>query len=479
MAKKTLTAPEVAAHLGVNESTVRRWSMKGSLPYTLNDQGHRIYAEADVKRLEKKATMRTEGEGEHRVYVFESGSTSVTLSEVDWKRMVRLYSSYDGAPWNVDQVCSEFRLTRHEFYVVCRAQGLTHTSLPFTDDEMVSRPEEDLEEEVLKGVRQRLQRRLVAGKTRQREESAAKWDAFEENALALARALAEEVVRPLPPPEAPPLPAASSNLLVLAPTDLHYGKAAFRANGPGAYDREKAKNRLFTHSLKILHRAKALVGEGFETLVLIGSDGCHIDNVQGATTKGTPQAVDGDPIQAAAQSVYMWVEYIQAVLRNTKGPVNVAGMPGNHDRLVTYLTMAAIDVAFRDNPRVKVDGHVRVYGKHRFGKNLILFHHGDGRSSTTDLALTMATQFPQDWADCPHRTALRGNLHHVKDEQAGGIRNLLIPSLSGSDFYHQMNYPVQNRPLMRAPLFNFSEGLIATLETGPQWDADEGDWASW
>ena len=68
-------------------------------------------------------------------------------------------------------------------------------------------------------------------------------------------------------------------------------------------------------------------------------------------------------------------------------------------------------------------------------------------------------------------------MHHIKDEEGAGIRNLLMPSLSCSDAYHQKNWPSLNRPLVRMPIFDSQTGLMAVLESGPEWDETKNDWA--
>lgn len=496
---------EAAAKLlGVTPRSIRRWIKEGKIKGTLQaDRGVTRWHvdEAAVKKLHKEETLREQAEvaaaaqetllvhspgdterrptvrvdeTEHgRLYVFQAGDTRVTVTEPDLKRMKRLYSNWGGQPANIDQLCAEFRLTRKEFNIIKAARSWTHTSEPFTEEEMVERPIEELEEEALASVRNKLQRRFSSSKQRDTEKAAANWWHFEKKAEEIIQSLCEGGFSFEAPPKNRQETTEGALLAVVFPTDLHYGKYGSAALGPGGGDRNTTLRRLFDATVELLD---TVTNAGVENILLyVGSDGVNADTSLGTTTKGTPQSNDGEMAEIAPAALQMWFDLVE-LIRSYDVNVTIRTRPGNHDDLLTRVYGKALELAYRNCDDVTVDSSAREYGFFQWGACVIMDTHGDGLNATRDLAQVMSTHRPDLWGSCPFRYALRGNLHHVKDEEGGGIRNILLPSLSIEDAYHQKRWPILARPLMRMPVFSSDRGLVAVFESGPLWNAEANEW---
>ena len=81
------------------------------------------------------------------------------------------------------------------------------------------------------------------------------------------------------------------HLLIINPADVHIGKYADASETGDEYNIDIAKNRVRDGVKGILRNAEGYPIE--RILFCIGNDILHTDNVQGNTTKGTPQDKDG------------------------------------------------------------------------------------------------------------------------------------------------------------------------------------------
>lgn len=90
---------------------------------------------------------------------------------------------------------------------------------------------------------------------------------------------------------------------------------------------------------------------------------------------------------------------------------------GNHDKASSIWLRNMMRVAFENEPRVTVDPSPKHFHYHRFGRNLIGTHHGDG-VKMQNLPLLMATDRPEDWGQTDFRYWLTGHIHHSKTQAA-------------------------------------------------------------
>ena len=68
-----------------------------------------------------------------------------------------------------------------------------------------------------------------------------------------------------------------------------------------------------------------------------------------------------------------------------------------------------VEAYFRNHPNVALD--VSIHRKYTVWLNTTGTSHGDG-AKLADLPLLMATEFPETWAECPHRYVYLHHIHH-------------------------------------------------------------------
>jgi len=257
--------------------------------------------------------------------------------------------------------------------------------------------------------------------------------------------------------------------LVLGVSDLHYGAYAWSQQSGTRWDRQVCRDRLASAIDSVFQRLPADII--VDRIVLpIGSDMAHVDNVTGATTKGTPQDMDGTPEQMVHE---LWLLVHTVVLSLAeRAPVDLWLMEANHDHILGHALFASLAMAFKESERVTIrrdaSAPLGPYQVGKYGKTLLGFAHGDGRSTPQDLSAIMAQQAPKLWGQTDHHIWLTGHRHVHSVREEHGVEVHVLPSLSGTDRYHQKRWPMRQEPRLKALVLHETDGLIASLFGKPR-----------
>ena len=405
--------------------------------------------------------------------------------------MVRAYVK-DGGGLTLHEVAVQYGLSRAEFDHVRRALGLTKAHEPFTTEELEARALAELEDETLAGKRRALARRTDRKAANQTQAMAAKWadvkarhlDPFQE---ALDALLDRRELGPVPAPGGPPAtpvragtkapgrvdgrpgPVPKQHVMVhYHPSDLHLGLRTDPGYGGGpAYSVRVAKARALAGldvALDEARRVRDAGGEVDYVLLPCGGDFVHSDNVHGRTTSFRHEMdLDGLPERHLAEGIALYVEMVDRV-RAAGLRVHVEVVPGNHDYYTSVAIGHAARVAFRNDPDVTFGNVLAPYTYVAYGTSALVIHHGDGIKTAEALSANLSA-----WARKNARTykfgyALTGNLHHVHQKEAGGIRLLQQPSGASSDRYSVKGGWTDARPAVHVYVFDRRAGLVTTRE---------------
>lgn len=242
-------------------------------------------------------------------------------------------------------------------------------------------------------------------------------------------------------PAYPALPAPSrfaSYMLEVDLPDLHLGKLAWGEEVDDVnYDSHEARRVALEAVEDLLHKASAFPVE--RILFPVGNDLLHADTPEGTTTRGTRQDVDTRPLLMFTRARDLMVTIIDRLMQ--VAPVDVVIVPGNHDRHRTLELGVVLDAWYHRTDRVRVDAGPTLRKYVRYGTNLLGFTHGS-EEKESDLALIMAQERPQDWAETTHREWHLGHLHKrkltrfVAGDTHGGVVVRILPALTATDAWH-------------------------------------------
>jgi hypothetical protein len=257
-------------------------------------------------------------------------------------------------------------------------------------------------------------------------------------------------------------------LLEISPYDLHFGALAWGEEVGADYDCDIAE-RIFVDAVdRIVGRMDAY--KIAEIVVPVGQDFFHVDYVRANTVHGT---IVEDQDTRYGKMFYSGVLAFVRVIDRLRqiAPVVLLWSPGNHDRTTSYHLAVTLSVWYRHAKDVRVDISPTVRKYHRFGTNLIGFTHGD-EENHRDLPIIMASEMPQDWAETTSREWHIGHYHKKKETvyNAGdshtGIMVRVLPSLSGTDYWHYLKGYVNKQRALEAYLWHKEDGYFAHFSVG-------------
>lgn len=259
-------------------------------------------------------------------------------------------------------------------------------------------------------------------------------------------------------------PVDQPHLLVIDPADVHVGKLCTIDEGGQTYDIDKAVASVDEGVDGILAKSS---GFAIDLVVfVIGNDVLHIDTPKRTTTSGTPQDTSGMWHEAFKAAQKMYVRAIEKVL--AIADVRVVYNPSNHDYQSGYMLAQVVEAYFRHHPNVEFDVSISHRKVLRYGLNMIGTSHGDG-AKLADLPLLMATEFPETWAECPHRYVYLHHIHHkqVHKWMSGkdyiGITAEYLRTPSPSDSWHFRNGYVGAKKAIEGFIHSKNDGQVARI----------------
>lgn len=254
-------------------------------------------------------------------------------------------------------------------------------------------------------------------------------------------------------------------LLEVSPYDLHFGALAWGQEVGADYDCEIAE-RIFVDAVdRVVGRMGAY--KIAEIVVPVGQDFFHVDYVRANTVHGT--IIEDQDTRYGKMFCSGVLAFVRVIDRLRQiAPVVLLWSPGNHDRTTSYHLAVTLSAWYRHAKDVRVDISPMIRKYHRFGTNLIGFTHGDEERHAS-LPVIMAAEMPDDWAATTSREWHVGHLHKKRavSYNAGdthtGVMVRVLPSLSGTDYWHYLKGYVNKQRALQAFLWHKDDGLFGSF----------------
>lgn len=235
----------------------------------------------------------------------------------------------------------------------------------------------------------------------------------------LAKIAVENLVKDVPPRE--PIETSgehSDQLMTCYPVgDHHFGMLAWEQDAGGDYDLEIGE-KLLCGAMDYLVDASPACENA--AIVLLG-DFLHYDSMKAETpTHGHHLDADSRPAKMIDVAMRSIEHLIRAALRK-HSKVRLIISIGNHDLYSTLWLQRAFAMAYRNEPRLKVNKSPSNFHFLRHGKCLVGVHHGH-RVKMQSLPLLMATDAKEDWGQTDYRYWWTGHVHHDQVKDYEGVR---------------------------------------------------------
>lgn len=153
-------------------------------------------------------------------------------------------------------------------------------------------------------------------------------------------------------------------------------------------------------------------------VIPFGQDFFHNDSIiNGHTTKGT--AIEKvDMMRAVREGKTFMYTLIDTALQ-CANEVKVLYSAGNHDRSIAWVFMQVLLERYGESV---VDDSLEYRKVITYGKNAIMFTHGDSKQATAkNLAHIFPISFPEEFAGADIREVHAGHLHHEAEADIYGV----------------------------------------------------------
>lgn len=212
--------------------------------------------------------------------------------------------------------------------------------------------------------------------------------------------------------------------------DCHVGMRAWRGDAGANFDLDIAERNLTELTAHLTDLAPA----SKHALIVNIGDYFHADSRTNTTTKGTPVDVDGRWPKVLAVGIRIMRRIIDRALQKHEH-VTVINEIGNHDTHTSIFLSLALAQFYEDEPRVHIDTSPRMFHYYRFGKVLVMTHHGHN-VKPRDLPGVMASDRARDWGETEFRYIYTGHIHHERSCEFPGVFWRSLRSPASSDAWH-------------------------------------------
>jgi len=251
----------------------------------------------------------------------------------------------------------------------------------------------------------------------------------------------------------------SGNILVLPIADFHYNLLADEYSTGNNYNTEIAKEYYYHVLNDVVERT---MHERFEkVLFVVGNDFVNADNINGTTTKVTPQDNNTAWFNIINNVTQLIVDGVSIL--GTIAPVDVLYVPSNHDLHTMYGIMQIVNAWFRNDKNVKVDSSPLPRKYYKYGKTLLGFSHD---IKVKDALKIFTSEAKNKWSDCNHMIWMLAHLHQqmIYDKQ-GYLEIMRLPTISGWSRWSNNNGYVQSDKKNQAFIINKDLGITNVINT--------------
>lgn len=240
------------------------------------------------------------------------------------------------------------------------------------------------------------------------------------------------------------------NMILIDIADLHLNKFS------DDYDMEIAKTRFNNAIDTFLSYTNAE-----ECIFVIGEDYFNIDTINKTTTKGTPQDTEVDVYRMFDFGLKLMIETLHT-LSVFFDKVNVILIQGNHDKLLSYMLVKALEHYNFEKGNIVFNSEIKSRKYIEYGNSLIGLGHLDTENKKQKQFL-MQNEVKEMYGKSKYNYFISGHLHNYSVEEIGGVQYIRLPSLSGSDNWHnEMGYITQTKSAI-AIEFNKDRGMFKKI----------------
>jgi hypothetical protein len=294
-------------------------------------------------------------------------------SKVD--TILKLYSDFDKNPSTCGEIAQRVSTPKKVIEFVLKSLGITHASLPFSDEKVKEKSEKELIDEVLLEKRASVEQKLERIDWKKTVDDAESWRLFQHN----YGDYFDNLVKYWQPKKYEPVKLqtkkSSNKELVVGCSDWHFGLIA---NERYLYNQKEWNieatqtavsdyaQQIVTHLQERNHPYKRIT-------LAFGGDLIH--GLDGFTDKGTrleAHPIKEDQLEQAFDCTLQFIKTLLSVCEN----IRVVSVPGNHSSFGDYFLMKMLSIYFKDEKRISFEITSKRFITFDCFDSLFLLDHG-------------------------------------------------------------------------------------------------------
>lgn len=195
---------------------------------------------------------------------------------------------------------------------------------------------------------------------------------------------------------------------------------------------------------------------------VIGSDQFNSEWT-GTTTRGTKQE-NLSTFHQTFESICNHEINMINMLASYSNDVEILYVAGNHDEYAGWHLITWLKAYYRAVPSVKFDTSPRYRKYVRYGKNALMFNHGDA-IKPPKLANMFPVEFKDEWSHCDNYYIFTGDKHHEITMDFHGIMFFQLPALSkAKSFWDDKQGHTCTKAELVAFLIDETDGVTGILK---------------
>lgn len=242
----------------------------------------------------------------------------------------------------------------------------------------------------------------------------------------------KEAFSDIPPCPVLPVPEERCDgLMTVYPIfDAHIGMKSWGDETGEDYDTSAAYDRI----TGAMGQCIASTPASERAVIIVGGDLLHAND----QTNATPQSkhtldVDTRHVKTMDVAIKTLAAAIELAAQK-HDEVDVAVIPGNHDRDAYIGVMFALGERYRNVSSINVQREAGEFFVTDWGKVMLAAHHGD-KAKAERLVMHMADEWPDLWGRTRFRYYFTGHLHHLKQLDVGGVQVEQVRAVAPRDAY--------------------------------------------
>lgn len=374
------------------------------------------------------------------VYISSLGR-NIVVSEETHKRILELYSEWDGEGATLNEVCRAISWPRVVLTQYLKAFGITKDTLPITDRELEKFDDEELVARLNELRKFSLYQKFEKEDWSVTRTDAQKWRKFVHHQINPFKDIIENWKPNNLAADFTPNIVGDQTLLITC-CDWHLGAfsdedTTFRHLNLST---NKIARRILEYAERIVKDAEHLPIK--EIVVFWGGDILHSAGSNGCTSKGTLLESDNKGGKLFKIALDVTALFLQKLLE-LKKPIRNISINGNHDSALNAGLLYALEALFK-NDNITFSISNRFIESTIINNSIICYSHGahpdlktklpkGGRIQNYAQSLFLAAQKTNP--KCVSRYLFTCDLHHQHIQEYNDFMYVLLPSITGGDGY--------------------------------------------